>query len=232
MYTKSNILAKLDELLQYSIAQIPTLDYEGKETFDAKYESVVSSGESSVSEYFSADRSQFKKPLDDLSLYLHNELWQRGAKWEGEFDMGFSDDFPESYTDLRKMFYDFSWFMELTNEEFFDAWVYEAPEVAPATEEGGAATPEPSSNSYISRLSSELPTIFDVELKNIDDLGTWLEKSLGQSGSVALWEETGALLEAPKTNDLAKIIFEERGLSEAVETLGLPMYVPTYLRKG
>lgn len=230
MYAKQSILAKLDELLQYSISQIPTLSYEGKETFGSDYTSVVSGGKSSVNAYFSTDRSKFKKPLDDLCLYLHNELWQRGAKWEGEFDMGFSNDFPESYNDLRKMFYDFDWFMDLTNENFFKGWSYKAPE---STDPLVTPTEVPSSNTYISRLCSELTEVqIEQELKNIDDLGTWLEQSMGQSGSVTLWEETGALLEAPKTNDLAKIIFEERGLLEAVDCLGLPVYVPTYLRKG
>ena len=84
MYLKPLILAKLDELLEYSIAQIPTLNYEEKETFGTYYSSIVSSGAASVNAYYSVDRSNFKKPLNDLGLYLYNELWQRGAKWEDE----------------------------------------------------------------------------------------------------------------------------------------------------
>ncbi len=239
MYAKQTILAKLDELLQFSIAQIPTLDYEEKETFGTYYSSIVSSGSASVSGYFSEDRSQFKKPLDDLGLYLYNELWQRGAKWETEYDMGLRNDFPESYNDLRKIFYDFTWFMELSNEAFFNAWSYASPESADPLV---TLPPVPSSNGYISRLSSALvlvatesetgevsKTIFQEELENVDALATWLEKSMSQSGSVSLWEDQGALLEAPETKPLAYKIFLDMGLLEAINTLNLPVYIPTYL---
>ncbi len=240
MYAKQTILAKLDEFLQYSIAQIPTLDYEEKETFDSYYTSIVSGGKSSTSAYFGVDRSQFKKPLDDLGLYLYNELWQRGAKWETEYDMGLRNDFPESYQDLRKMFYQFDWLMELSNEEFFNAWSYASPE---SDDPLVTLPPVPSSNSYISRLSAALvlvatesetgevtsKPIIQEELENIDALATWVEQSMSQSGSVTLWEDQGTLVEAPETRPLAYKIFLDMGLLEAINTLNLPVYIPTYL---
>lgn len=243
MYTKEQIVAKLEEFLQYSIAQIPTLDYEEKETFDSYYTSIVSSGKSSVSSYFSVDRSKFKKPLDDLGLYVHNGIWERNAKWEKEFDMGYRTDYPEYYNDLRKLFYQFDWFMNLTNDDFFNAWVYASPESDDPTMP--PEPPVPESNGYISRLKSDLilvatesetgevvsKPIIQQEMENIDALGTWLETSSGDYSPIMLWEDTGALVSAPTTQDIAKIVFIDRGLLEAVEVLGLPMYIPTYLRK-
>ena len=231
MYLKQIILAKLEELLQYTITQIPTLNYENKETFNAAFTNIVSSGASSVKSYYDGDRSKFKKPLDDLGMYLHNELWQRNAKWENEYDMGFSDDYPEHYNDLRKMFYDFDWFMNLSNDAFFKAWTYGIPEAAVIDDEGGAApTEEPVSNSYISRLCTELTEEqFTKELKNIDALADWLSDSMSQSGCVTLWEDTGSLEESSDTRPLAYTIFLDMGLKEAIDTLGLPVYIPTYI---
>lgn len=242
MYAKQTILAKLDALLQYSISQIPTLDYEEKETFGTYYSSIVSSGASSVNGYYSVDRSNFKKPLNDLGLYLYNELWQRGAKWETEYDLGLRNDFPESYHDLRKLFYDFDWFMELTNEAFFNAWSYASPESEDPTMP--PEPPVPSGNSYISRLCSALilvatesetgeivsKSIIQEELENVDALATWLEQSMSESGCVSLWEDQGALMDAPETRPLAYQIFLDMGLREAIYTLNLPVYIPTYLR--
>ena len=239
MYLKPLILAKLDELLEYSIAQIPTLNYEEKETFGTYYSSIVSSGAASVNAYYSVDRSNFKKPLNDLGLYLYNELWQRGAKWEDEYDLGLRDDFPESYHDLRKMFYNFDWLMNLSNDAFFKAWSYASPESDDPTM---TLPPVPSSNSYISRLCSELvltsvdpitgeqlTTVIEKELGNVESLATWLEQSMAQSGSVSLWEDQGALLEAPDTRPLAYQIFLDMGLKEAIDALNLPVYIPTYI---
>ena len=235
MFNKQQVLEKIGALLAYTIAQIPTLSYSETAHFEAKYVSLTSSMKSSVSAYFGANRSQFKKPLDDLGLYLHNDIWQRNAEWDVKFDMKFGTDYPKDYSDLTKLFYDFTWLMELTNEAFFNAWVYGVPETATATasDEGGEtlAPPEPLSNSYISRLVSDLSTAIADELKNIDNLGKWLETAMGDYGSVMLWEETGALLNAPKTTDIAKIVFIDRGLLEAIEILDLPVYIPSYLRK-
>lgn len=231
MLTKSDILSKIDELLQYSIEEIPNAEYPDDGNFETLYTSIVDTGISAVESYFEADRNSFKKPLDDLVLFFHNELQARGMKWENEQDMGFGENPPESYEDLRKLFYKFDWFMELTNEDFCGAWVYEAPVAPVAEEEGEALPPQPTSNPYIDQLIAELGTAMDDEMKAIEDLSKWLESSMGQSGSVALWEETGALEEMPSTKDLAKIIFEDKHLLEAVEVLKLIMYVPTYLRK-
>ena len=155
--------------------------------------------------------------------------------------MGVRNDFPESYNDLTKLFYDFTWFMELSNEEFFNAWSYASPESDDPTMP--PEPPIPSSNGYISRLSSDLilvavesetgetvsKPIIDQELENVDALATWLEKSMSQSGSVTLWEDQGALVEAPETKPLAYKIFLDMGLLEAINTLDLPVYIPTYL---
>lgn len=221
MYSKDQILAKLNEFLTFSIGQ--------QSQYSSQFTSLMQPAISAVNTYFSANRSAFKKPLDDLGLYMHNELWQRGAKWDSSFDMGLGTNPPESYNDLRKLFYQFP-LMQVTPEAFHAAWVIGVPEGSGESESGGAATPEPISNSLIDAWVAEITEAPKKELAAIDSLGTWLETSMSQSGSVMLWEETGALLEAPDTKDLAQVIFVDRGLLEAVNVLSLPVYIPTYLK--
>ena len=221
MYSKNQVLAKLNEFLSFSIEQ--------ESQYSSQFTALIQPAISAVNAYFSADRSAFKKPLDDLGLYMHNELWQRGAKWDSNFDMGLGTNPPESYNDLQKLFYQFP-LMRVTPAAFYSAWVIGIPEGAEGESGGGAATPEPISNSLIDSWVAEIAEAPKKELVAIDSLGDWLESSMSQSGSVMLWEETGALLEAPDTKDIAQIIFVDRGLLEAVNILGLPVYIPTYLR--
>ena len=241
MFSQEEILSKLDGLLAYTIAQIPTLSYPNKDEFEPIFTSIVGTANPKVTGYFSADRSKFQKPLDDLGLYIHNELWQRGAKWSKPQDLGIGTNPPPEYSDLRKIFYDFDWFMGLTDQEFWDAWVYGERE-----EEPPPVTPViiPKSNPHITRLVTELvlvatpdpvtgkvsETVIDQELGKIESLATWLETSMSQGGSIMLWEDMGQLIEAPSTNDIAKIVFVDRGLLEAIKLLKLPVYIPTYLR--
>lgn len=244
MFTKDQVINKLDALLAYTISQIPTLTYPNKDEYEPIYTGIVAPAKTKVTGYFDASRSQFQKPLDDLGLYMHNEVWQREAKWEIPFDLGLGTNPPETYHDLRKIFYSFDWFMNLTDQDFFNAWVYgEKP--TPEGEEP-PLNPEiiPLSNSYITRLTSEIvltavsdpetgkvsKTTIEAELEAITALSKWLENSMSQSSSVTLWEDQGQLLETITTQDVAQIIFVERGLLEAVKILKLPVYIPTYLR--
>lgn len=220
MHTKNQVLSKLNEFLSYSVTQEPD--------FESEFTGLMQPVITAVNGYFNTDRSAFKKPLDDLGLFLHNELWQRGAKWEGNFDMGLGTNPPESYNDLRKLFYQFP-LMRVAPETFYSVWVWGVPEGS--GEEGGATLdPIPLSNPLITSWVTEITSYPQTELKNIDSLATWLETSMSQSGNVMLWEEAGALIEAPETKDIAKTVFIDRGLLEAVNILSLPVYIPTHLR--
>lgn len=221
MYTKDQVLTKLNELLTYSIEQEPD--------FESQFSSLMQPIFNAVNSYFDADRSALKKPLNDLGLYLHNELWQRGAVWEGGFDMGLGSNPPETYNDLRKMFYQFDW-MTTNKEDFYNSWVWGVP-TPPEGSEGTTTTePEPLSHPMVSAWASEVSQAQSNELPAINALADWLEDSMAQSGSVSLWEDTGALLSAPETSDLAQTIFVDRGLLEAAKILNLQIYIPTYLR--
>lgn len=215
MYTKDQVLEKLNSLLQYSITQ--------EADYSTQYESIVDTANAAVNGYFDADKSVFKKPLDDLAMYLHNDLWQRGAKWSGEFNFNFSSNYPANYTDMRKLFYEFDWIIEITNEQFHNAWVMGSTEdTTPAT---------PTSNTYISILKSDLLNAHQNELANIDSLASWLEESMGDYGSIMLWENVGSLVSAPETNDIAKVVFQDRYFLEAINLLNLPVYIPSYISK-
>lgn len=243
MITKNDVIARLDELKEYSINQ-KTIDLnlkceeEGgtdKEFYKQAikdctdlYISLMQPLYTAVNSYFDGDRSAFTNPLNELAEWLHNDLWQRQSKWEVEPPKT-SSNAPASYSDLTKLFYTFDW-INTSNEDFYNAWAYSVPETT-----GGSTTttniePLPSSNSLVSAWTIELNNAYKVELQNIDSLGTYLYNSMGYNSSFMLWEDTGKLLFSPETKDLAKVIFCDRKLLEVANTLNISIYIPTYLR--
>lgn len=218
MYTRTEILDRLQEFLDFSISKSPD--------FEAEFTSLMQPVFTAVNGYFNTDRSAYKKPLNDLELYLHNYLWQREVEWEHPYDFGLDSNLP--YNDLRKMFYQFP-LMNTTTQEFYDAWVWGIPEDESGLPIGDE--PIPLSHPMVPSWSTEINNYPPKELDRVNSLNAWLESSMSQSSPVMLWEDTGTLIRSPERVDLAQIVFIDLGLREATEILGLPAYIPTYLRK-
>lgn len=220
MKTKSEIVSYLDSLKAYSVSQ--------KEEFKDQYIALMEPLYSAVNQYFSNPRTEFKKPLNDLSLYMHNELWARGAKWEIPFDQGFSTDYPKGYYDLCDLFYAFDW--TVTPEAFFNAWVMESPSTGEGESGGGTvAPPKPVSNPYIDSWVSEVNAAPAGELEAISGISSWIEKSLSDSSAVMLWEDQGSLESHLDVKKIAQELFINRKLFTAANTLNLPVYIPSYI---
>lgn len=212
MYTQNEVIKKLNDLKQYSIDQKPE--------YEDGFEDVMGDLYVAVNSYFNCDRSDFKKALEDLCLFAYNDLWIRNAKFEFEFDLGYSDTIP--FEDLRTLFFSFDNLMKIDNETFYKSWVFE---VDPLT-----SKPTPSKNNHIDSIVSTLKTAIEDELADIKTLAKWFEDDLQNSTMVSLWENQGALLEVKDTKQLANLIFIEYGLLEAIKTLNLDVYIPSYLQ--
>lgn len=252
MLNKNDVIARLDQLKEYCVTQKSielnlkceedlktSTDIEETKEFYKQaikdctdlYISLMQPLYTAVNSYFDGDRSAFTKPLNELAEWLHNELWQSLSKWEFAPPQTSSNP-PSAYSDLRNLFYTFGW-INTSNEEFYNAWNYYVPETTEedtTTEEDIKVEPLPSSNSFIGKWEAEINNAYKVELQNIDSLGVYLYNSMGYNSSFMLWEDTGNLLFSPETKDLAKIIFVDRKLIEAVKTLNISIYIPTYLR--
>lgn len=211
MLTKNDVITRLDKFKTYSITQKPK--------FEEDYAKLMQPLYTAVNNYFSYDRSKFAKPLNELAEWLHNELWQKQSKWEVALPKT-SSNAPASYSDLTKLFYTFDW-TNTSNEDFYKAWVYET-----------VIEPSPSSNPLIDKWITQFNGVYKAELENIDILSTYLYESMSNNNSFMLWEDTGTLLSAPETKDLAKVIFIDRKLLEVVKALNISIYIPTYLRGG
>lgn len=214
MYKECEILNKLNELKQFSIDK--------NSMYENGFVSIIEGAKQTVTEYFNCDRSQFKKPLEDLCLYAYNDLWQRNAKFEFEFEMNFDPNIPNCFNNFRLLFFTFQNLMNVDNATFYDAWIYETDAIT--------GLPKPSKNAYLDLIVSELKTACENELKEVQTLSKWIENDLQGGSMVSLFENQGKLLNVMNTEQIANEIFIKRGLLEAVTTLNINIHIPTYLR--
>lgn len=224
MKTKTEVETYIDGLLTYSQAQ----DGDNADAF----ESLLAPLKAAVSAYFAESRSDFTAPINDLAIFMKNEIWARTAVWKNVFPDQFGINPPASYTDLRSLFYTFP-FMSTTQAAFFAAWVYETPEAGGTEDSTGGAgtvTPVPVSNPLIDEWCAALERARGDELSAVESLTSWVMSSLGNSIAVSYWENRGGLISSQTVQELATEIFITRGLLEAITTLGLPAYVPSYVK--
>lgn len=211
MYKLNDVLDKLNTLLAYSSNAIPANAGE--------YQKLMQPLINAVNQYFSADRSRFKIPLNNLELGLYNDIMKRGTV-ATNMELLMDNNFPPAYSDLRKLFYEFEC-MTVSNEAFHSAWVEGVDELT--------QQPIITNNTLIDKWVADLEAAISDELKNIQELYSWLEKACSDAGMMMLWEDVGEIKSQPSTNDIANVIFKEKHFKECIETLNLSAYKPTYI---
>lgn len=211
MYSKNEILNKLNSLLAYSCQ----IDSENAEAYTELIEPIITA----VNGYFDADRSNFKVTLNNLELGLYNDILKRNTV-ATKIDLPLDGNFPEAYSDLRKLFYVFPC-MAVTNETFHAAWVEGVDKVT--------SLPIITNNTLIDEWVTDLSTAISDELNNISALYTWLENAASDAGMIMLWEDVGEITSQPDTAKIANSIFFDKHLKECITTLNLPAYKPTYI---
>lgn len=211
MNTKTMVLDRLNTLLAYSSNTAPANAGE--------YQKLMQPLINAVNQYFSADRSQFKIPLNNLELGLYNDIMKRGTVTTN-MELPMDNNFPPAYSDLRKLFYEFEC-MTVSNGAFHSAWIEGVDELT--------QQPIITNNTLIDKWVADLETAITDELKNIQELYSWLEKACSDAGMMMLWEDVGEIKSQPSTNDIANVIFKEKHFKECIETLNLSAYKPTYI---
>lgn len=238
MITLTNLNSKLDNFLTYSIGQFNTIIQNStvdnaykdnlKQSAKSQCTSIIESLRTSLKNYYNADRSSLTTPLHDVVLSMYSDLLARGTKTDKNIDYGYSKDYPAYYLDLSKIFKDFSCIGECDNVTFFNAYNYNIGTVTDK-ETQTTSTVITISNSLISKWLNESVVDVGNEANIITSLIQWLSNSMNKSSGINLWEDTGNVTEQIQTKDIAKEIFINRKLKDAINTYKLNAYVPTYV---
>ena len=211
MNSKNDVLNKLNALLAYSVG----VDAENADKYTALMQPLITA----VNEYFNNDRANFKVPLNNLELGLYNDILKRNTVTT-KINLPMAEDFPEAYSDLRKLFYTFPC-MSVSNETFHAAWVTGVDEVT--------QLPIITNNTLIDAWVSDLSTAINDELNNINSIYKWLENAASDAGMVMLWEDVGEITSQPDTAQIANDVFITKHFKECITTLNLTAYKPTYI---
>lgn len=217
MITKTQVLAKLDSLKAYSINQ------------DSVVEPLFGSTYSAVDTYFDSSNAGLSSALCELVQYMYNDLSRRSTTHEFEYEMNLPTNYPRGYNNIVECFYQFTSLLNVSNEQFFAAFVYGVPEGA-GGDEGGAAEPVPISNSYLTAWAAEIASAAATDLQAVKNLAAWCRDSGGNCDMVCLLEDQGRIISQQKREQKARTIYLDRRLKEVVEALQLDVYIPTYLR--
>lgn len=218
MHSKTEIFAKLDSLLAYSQTNNPD--------HASEFVPFIESFKVTVTAYFDTDRSHWAEMVRDYRYAIFSDLMGRGSTIETPHDLGFRNDYPTGYSDLRNLFYQFP-VMTCTNEQFFNAWVLGTPE------EPDGETTEPVEvvlyNSLLVGWSSDLLGLPDEEFESLQNLVNWLTDSLSRQEGITFWEKDYTVKEAPTTESIAHELFINRGFKEVIQTFNLTEYIPSYV---
>lgn len=211
MNSKDDVLSKLNALLAYSVG----VDAENADKYTELMQPLITA----VNKYFNNNRANFKVPLNNLELGLYNDILKRNTVTT-KIDLPMAEDFPEAYSDLRKLFYAFPC-MDVSNKTFHAAWVKVTDEVT--------MLPIITNNTLIDAWVTDLSTAITDELNNISALYCWIENAASDAGMVMLWEDVGEITSQPDTAEIANDVFITKHFKECITTLNLTAYKPTYI---
>lgn len=221
MLTQTEIIAKLDTLKSYSIAQKPQ--------FEQYYIALMQPVYTAVNTYFSTIPEGMIEALENYVFQTYCDIHTRSIVYENPVEgASLPTDYPTGYNDIRDCFYQFEWVNEITPEAFFNAWV----EGIPTDPETQLPTGEnqPLSNPYLTQWASEISTAHAPEVEAVVNVNTWCETNAGSLNLINLLEDQGRILQSSGTKQVANKIYNEHGLLDVLNTRGYSVYIPTYLR--
>ena len=212
MYKKQDVLDKLNSLLFYSIEQEPE--------FEGQYTELIKPVITTVNTYFSSYHPQLEERLKELVHNMYCDILERNTVMEFTYGDELPTNYPESYHDITKCFYQFP-LMGISNETFHAAWIMG---IVNESEE------EPIDHTMIKEWASEINAAIQTDFNNVQALLTWVQNSCNTNYLVNLLEDTGRLIHQPWTQEIATDIYITKKLLEVIKALGLRVYIPSYLR--
>lgn len=221
MLTQVEVIAKLDELKAYSIAQKPQ--------FEQYYASLMQPVYDAVNTYFSIIPEGMIEALENYVFQTYCDIHSRSIQYEFPVEGAqFPTDYPMGYNDIRECFYKFDWVNEITPQAFFNVWV----EGVPTDPETQLPTGElqPLSNPYLTQWENDINTAHAKEVEAVVSVNTWCETNAGSLNLIHLLEDQGRILNSKGTKEVANTIYNEHGLMDVLNTRGYNVYIPTYLR--
>ena len=221
MLTQVEVIAKLDELKAYSIAQKPQ--------FEQYYASLMQPVYDAVNTYFSIIPEGMIEALENYVFQTYCDIHSRSIQYEFPVEGAqFPTDYPMGYNDIRECFYKFDWVNEITPQAFFNVWV----EGVPTDPETQLPTGElqPLSNPYLTQWENDINTAHAKEVEAVVSVNTWCETNAGSLNLINLLEDQGRILQSSGTQQVANKIYNEHGLLDVLNTRGYSVYIPTYLR--
>lgn len=221
MLTQTEIIAKLDTLKTYSIAQKPQ--------FEQYYIALMQPVYTAINTYFSTIPEGMIEALENYVFQTYCDIHTRSIVYENPVEgASLPTDYPTGYNDIRDCFYQFEWVNEITPEAFFNAWVEGIP-VDPETQLPTGEN-QPLSNPYLTQWASEISTAHAPEVEAVVNVNTWCETNAGSLNLINLLEDQGRILQSSGTQQVANKIYNEHGLLDVLNTRGYSVYIPTYLR--
>lgn len=211
--SKESVLQKINALKEYSVAADAATGILFEPVFVA------------VEKYFNGDNAAMAQALEDVAKYMYNDIYRRTTTYQFEFDMGLSTNYPQGYNDIEQCFYQFTELLTVTEQQFFNAFVYGLPPNDPmATEQ------IPLSNPYLDRWATEITAAIDGDLQNVQALAEWCKNSGGKSDLICLFENRGVVTKQLNVKDIAVIIYRDKRLLDVAAARALPVYIPSYLK--
>lgn len=215
LYTKNEIVARLDALKAYSKSS----DAKNASAFDALFSPVYSA----VDAYFSASASGLSGAINDVVQYMYFDIARRTTEYEFKFDESLPTDFPAGYDDVTKCFYQFAELPTINNATFFNAFVYGIPLT-------GGTERVPQSNSYLTKWATQITDAISGDYANVLALADWCNFASGNSDMVSLLEKRGKIVKNKTQREIADIIYNQRHVLEIITKKKLSSYVPTYFK--
>lgn len=206
MITQSQVVAKIDSLKAYSVAQNATT----ANLFAPLYSAVTS--------YFSTGQSAVKA-MSDVIKYMYNDIWRRNTVYEINIPLNLPTNYPLGYSDIRQCFYQFSQLMSISNESFYAGFVFTG--LAPAV----VAT----SNSYITTWIPEISAAGSGDISNLNSLAEWCKNSEGDSDLISILEDRGTIKSTMTMRQISNDIYKNRHALEVIHERAQGTYIPTYI---
>lgn len=220
MITKIEVLTKINDLLTYSNSQAPQ--------YQSKFSSLMQPLIDAVNNYFGIVPEGMKKALDEYVFQTYCDTYSRNVIYSDPIeDVQLPTDFPTGYDDVRQCFYQFTSLLGVTEADFYAAWVIGVPE---GGEGGVTQTPEPLNNTYLDAWTPEVTSAPQDDVSRVNAVVEWCKNAADGLIIPNLLEDQGNVVSSKEQQEIARIIYMDRGLMEVIQSRGYNVYIPTYLR--